>query len=214
MKERRKRILYYVLGIIFPGFVFLTSAVILFPNSLLDQQFSQQIQEHQYEWLDTLMRVISIPGTIPFSAIMILSIAGIFLIYKRKREALFIVLTGLSGFISHSLKIIIDRPRPTDSVVRIIEVAKNQSFPSGHVLFYVVFFGFLAVLMNQLASIYKPVRFTVSTVCMFFIFTIPLSRIYLGAHWFTDVLGGFMIGILALFVLSYFYLRKPNPSVL
>lgn len=214
MKERRKRILFYVLGIIFLGFLFLTSAVILFPNSLLDRQFSQEIQEHQYEWLDTLMRVISIPGTLPFSAIMILSIACIFLVYKRKRESLFIVLTGLSGFISHSLKIIIDRPRPTDSVVRIIEVAKNQSFPSGHVLFYVVFFGFLAVLMNQLASIYKPIRLTVSTICMFFIFTIPLSRIYLGAHWFTDVLGGFMLGILALFALSYFYLRKPNPSVL
>lgn len=214
MKERRKRILFYVLGSIFLGFLVLTIVVSLFPNSLLDREFSEEIQEHQYAWLDTLMKVISLPGNVPVSIVMVLGVSAIFLLFQLKRESLFIILTFLSGVISHSLKILIDRPRPTDSVVRIIEIAKHQSFPSGHVLFYVVFFGFIVVLMNHLKFISRPVRISIASVCMFLIFTIPFSRIYLGAHWFTDVLGGFMLGILTLFTLSYFYLRKSNPSEL
>ena len=212
MKERRKRILFYVLGSIFLGFLVLTLLVSLFPNSLLDRTFSEEIQEHRYAWLDTLMKAISLPGNVPVSIVMVIGVSGIFLLFKLKRESLFIILTSLSGLISQPLKIIIDRPRPTDGVVRIVEIAKHQSFPSGHVLFYVVFFGFMAVLMNHLKFISRPLRIIIASVCMFLIFIIPFSRIYLGAHWFTDVLGGFLLGILALFILSYFYLRKSNPS--
>lgn len=214
MKERRKRILYYVLGTIFLGFLVLTTLVLLFPNSWLDREFSEEVQEHQYVWLDTLMRVISMPGNLPYSIIMVLAVSAVFLRYQRKRESLFIIFTFVSGIISHVLKIIIDRPRPTDGVVRIIEIAKYQSFPSGHVLFYVVFFGFVIVLMRHLKFIRRQARITIASISLFFIFTIPFSRIYLGAHWFTDVLGGFLLGILVLSALSYFYLRKSNPSEL
>lgn len=214
MKERRKRILYYVLGTIFLGFLVLTTLVLLFPNSWLDREFSEEVQEHQYVWLDTLMRIISMPGNLPYSIIMVLAVSAVFLRYKYKRESIFIILTLVSGIISHVLKIIIDRPRPTESVVRIIEIAKHQSFPSGHVLFYVVFFGFVVVLMRHLKFIRRQARITIASISLFFIFTIPFSRIYLGAHWFTDVLGGFLLGILVLSALSYFYLRKPNPSEL
>lgn len=214
MKERRKRILYYVLGTIFLGFLVLTTLVLLFPNSWLDREFSEEVQEHQYVWLDTLMRVISMPGNLPYSIIMVLAVSAVFLRYQRKRESLFLIFTFVSGIISHVLKIIIDRPRPTDGVVRIIEIAKHQSFPSGHVLFYVVFFGFVIVLMRHLKFIRRQARITIASISMFFIFSIPFSRIYLGAHWFTDVLGGFLLGILVLSALSYLYLRKPNPSEL
>jgi membrane-associated phospholipid phosphatase len=52
------------------------------------------------------------------------------------------------------------------------------------------------------------IRLMVTGICMTLIFTIPVSRIYLGAHWFTDVLGGFMLGLICLYILSYLYLKK------
>lgn len=212
MRLERKRTLFYVLGGIFAGFLLLTLLISLFPNSLVDREFSEEIQEHQYPVLDALMKAISWPGYTPESVIMVVVTSGVFLGFKLKREALFILLTLFSGLISHSLKIIIDRPRPTDDVVRIIEIARHQSFPSGHVLFYVIFFGFIIVLMNQIKLIPRSLRITIMSICAFLIFTIPFSRIYLGAHWFTDVLGGFMLGILSLYVLSYYYLKTPSST--
>jgi len=75
-------------------------------------------------------------------------------------------------------------------------------------MFYVVFFGFLILLMVQLEHLSKALKYTVIIISLFFIFTIPFSRIYLGAHWFTDVLGGFLLGLLSLYLLSWLYLRK------
>jgi undecaprenyl-diphosphatase len=142
--------------------------------------------------------------------VMVLITAFIFLIFNYKKEALYICFTLVSGLVSATLKILVDRPRPTENVVRIIEKAKNQSFPSGHVLFYVLFFGFLAVLMYYLKSIAKPLRLVIGGFSLLMVLTVPFSRVYLGAHWFSDVLGGFLLGLLCLLILSYLYLRKPN----
>ncbi|MEJ7692500.1 phosphatase PAP2 family protein [Daejeonella sp.] len=210
MKERRKRILLYVLGGILLGFIVLTILVSFFPVSVIDREFSEEVQEHQYPFLDSLMKFVSWPGYTPQSVVIASVTAIIFFLFRRRKESLFILLTMISGVISSSLKILIDRPRPTDDLVRIIEIAKHQSFPSGHVLFYVSFFGFLIILMNHLKDINRPFRIAVIAVCAFMIFTIPVSRIYLGAHWFTDVLGSAMLGILFLFGLSYLYMKNHN----
>ncbi|WP_207532647.1 phosphatase PAP2 family protein [Desertivirga arenae] len=213
MLERRKRILLWVMSALAVGFGLFSIMVILFPDSLLDREFSKEVQEHHSVFLDALMKWISIPGYMPYSGIMIVLTAAIFLLFRYKKEALYILLTASAGIVSSAFKILINRPRPTESVVRIVEKAKHQSFPSGHVLFYVVFFGFLVLLMRHLKTLPLVLRFGVSIICLILIFTVPLSRIYLGAHWFTDVTAGFLLGLICLFFLSYFYLRKVNSKV-
>ena len=210
MFQNRKRILIYVLGSLLLGFIILTILISYTPIPLFDHEFSEEVQEHQHPFLDKLMNVVSWPGYAPQSMLLVLSVSLVFFLLKKKREAFFIALTLLSGVISRVLKILIDRPRPTDDLVRIIDVAKYQSFPSGHVLLYVIFFGFLIVLMSKMKEIHGAVRIAVIVVCAFLIFTIPFSRIYLGAHWFTDVLGSIMLGLLGLFFLSYYYLKSPK----
>lgn len=205
MMNTKKNVLFYVIGLILIGFILLTFLVSAFPASMIDRNFSEEVQENQNPALDTIMKIISWFGNMPISLIIVLLTALGFYLFKYKKEALFIVFTLTSGLVSTAIKVAVDRPRPTKDMVTIIEKAGYQSFPSGHTLFYVMFFGFLVVLMRHLKSISSVPRHMVTIFCLFLIFTIPLSRIYLGAHWFTDVLGGFMLGIVCLFVLSYFY---------
>jgi membrane-associated phospholipid phosphatase len=205
---RRRRILTYILITIVIGFILLTVVVSLFPPSVIDLEFSEEIQEHQFPLLDFVMKVVSYPGYMPYAAIMVAVTALVFYATKHKKEALFVVLTTGAVLVSTMAKALVDRPRPAKELVRIILATQQQSFPSGHVMFYVVFFGFLTLLMYMLKHISKPVRLIVSVFNMTLIFIIPISRIYLGAHWFTDVLGGFLLGILYLYGLSYFYLKQ------
>ncbi|RWY55462.1 phosphatase PAP2 family protein [Mucilaginibacter gilvus] len=209
MNKRRQRILLLVLLIISIGFVALTILVTLYPTSFIDVEFSEEVQEHQNKFLDTAMYLISVPGYMPESPIMIVFTSLVFFLFRYKKAAVFVMLTMLAGLVSTVVKALVNRPRPSDDVVRIVLKTTQQSFPSGHVLFYVVFFGFLVVLMYQLEDIPKFLRWFVMAVSLFMIFAIPFSRIYLGAHWFTDVMGGFLLGVLCLYLLSWLYLRKP-----
>jgi membrane-associated phospholipid phosphatase len=203
-----KRLIVYLLSIIAAGFFFLTLFVLLDPLSVMDREFSQEIQEHHNYVLDVAMKSISWFGYMPNAAILAIGTASLFLLFKYKREALFTIFTMASGLINSAVKFLVDRPRPLPSLVRIIVKTRQQSFPSGHVVFYIVFFGFILLLMFRLTKLPKVLRLLVSSCCLLLILTVPISRIYLGAHWFTDVLGGLLLGLLCLYILSYYYLKK------
>ncbi|TFF36864.1 phosphatase PAP2 family protein [Mucilaginibacter psychrotolerans] len=209
MNKRRQHILFLVLAIISIGFIALTILVMLHPTSFIDIEFSEEIQEHQNKFLDTAMYLISCPGFMPESPIMIVCTSLLLFIFRYKKAAVYILFTMIAGLVSTIAKVLINRPRPTDDLVRVVLKTTQQSFPSGHVLFYVVFFGFVVVLMYQLEGIAKWARVLVASISLFMIFAIPFSRIYLGAHWFTDVAGGFLLGLLCLYLLSWLYLRTP-----
>lgn len=206
--SNRKRVLICLLLILCSGFIFLTFIAALFPPSAIDLEISKAVQSTQSPGLDSVMKFISWFGAFPVPMFIGLLVAMIFYLSKLRREAIFVVLTFSSGAISTIIKIIVNRPRPTVNLVRIVEVARQQSFPSGHTLFYTIFFGFLLVLMWNLKQVSNRMRITVAFVSAFLILTIPFSRIYLGAHWFTDVLGGFILGLICLYIISIFYLKK------
>jgi membrane-associated phospholipid phosphatase len=208
LNERRRKILLYTVLSITAGFILLSVFIYLVPSNVLDVKFTKEVQEHQNPLLDTVMEAISWPGYVPVSPIMVIAVAGLFFAFKYRKEALFVLLTMLSGLISTVFKFLVNRPRPTEDLVRVVMKNAQQSFPSGHVLFYVIFFGFLVLLMFRLKSLNNTIRVGVSIICLFLIFTIPFSRIYLGAHWFTDVLGGFLLGIVCLYIIGYVYLQQ------
>jgi membrane-associated phospholipid phosphatase len=208
LTPRRKKVLTYVLALITIGFLLLTAFISYFPESVIDREFSEEVQEYQQPLFDGLMKLVSYPGYMPYAPIMVIFSAIIFYYRKFKRESLFILLTMLSGLVSTIVKYLVDRPRPGSDIVKIALQTHQQSFPSGHVMFYVIFFGFLSLLMYALKSINIKIRIIIGALSMALVFAIPVSRIYLGAHWFTDVLGGFLLGILCLYMLGYFYLKS------
>lgn len=122
-----------------------------------------------------------------------------FFIFKNKKTSIFVWINLISiTILNQVLKFILHRPRPTD--FRIIEES-GYSFPSGHSMASMAFYGFLIYL------IYKKINNKYSKwglICFLFILIlfIGISRIYLGVHYTSDVLAGFLISIayLILFV--------------
>lgn len=194
------------------AFVALSIFVVQHPILPFDIQVSLWVQKYQSEWLDKIMLGISLFGELPWSLLSVVVVAAIFYWQKFKREGYFIASILISGLIILGIKNIINRPRPTAFYVRLVEVNRFQSYPSGHVLSYVLFFGFLIILMNRLTQIPKITRNMISYVAAFLLIAITPSRIYLGAHWFTDTVGGFLLGLICLFPLCHFYFKNETKT--
>ena len=93
------------------------------------------------------------------------------------------------------VKDLIQRPRPTAAVVHVLDTINSYSFPSGHVMFYLGFFGFIWFLAF---SLLKP-SLKRGLLLVFFsslVVLIGISRIYVGEHWASDVLGSYLLGTL------------------
>lgn len=149
---------------------------------------------------------VSIFGRVLIAAIMVFMTAIVFAVLKYYREAIFTLLTPIAAGINFIVKIIVDRNRPTDDLVQVLDKALDPSFPSGHVVFYVVFFGYLIATMFFVKKIPKIVRAIIMFIAAGLIVAISFSRVYLGTHWTTDVIAGYMLGLILLSVLLYFYL--------
>jgi undecaprenyl-diphosphatase len=208
MQNKRQRLINTLMAIIVIAFIIITIGVIIDPLSKIDTEFSAEVQEHANPALDHVMHDLSWAGYMPNSAYVVAGVALIFLLLRYKREALFTVLSALSGLVSTLVKFVVNRPRPGAPFVHVLEKTAQKSFPSGHVIFYTAFFGFIILVMYNRQTIPKWVRFSVSGLCLLLILLIPLSRIYLGAHWFSDVTGGTLLGLICLYALGYFYLRS------
>jgi undecaprenyl-diphosphatase len=102
------------------------------------------------------------------------------------------------------IKEYIRRPRPTIDLVDVFNILDSYSFPSGHVMFYVGFYGFLWFLAYTLLK--RSWRRTVILWFLgIFIALVGMSRTYLGQHWASDVLGAYLLGSLTLLGILWFY---------
>ena len=122
---------------------------------------------------------------------------------------------GLHGFgiviISAGLVELMKRiyffPRPSG----LLNQALSSSFPSGHVVLALSVYGFLAMLLAQNLSHSKRKIIYVITTAL--ILAVAISRLYLDAHWFTDVLGGVFLGLTCILLVTLSYRRIPHLPV-
>ncbi len=154
-----------------------------------------------------IMATVSFLGDGWMPVVLVLSAASICVIRKNWLEAVFVIATLSSGVLAGVLKALVGRPRPPGfslAPTNIFQSFNQYAYPSGHVLFFVVFFGFLAFLAwMHLAG---RMRWIAISVCAGLIVLIGPSRIYLGEHWASDIIGSYLIGTFWLIILILLYL--------
>ncbi len=138
----------------------------------------------------------------------------IYLIFNKRKEYIYPFLVTLLGtsLVTHMVKIFIHRERPSGLIPLVSET--SFAFPSGHAAIIVAFAGFVAyVFMRRRIHVVKNIKITFAAV--FVIFLVGVSRVYLGAHFLSDVLAGYLMGFLWLIIgiiLSEIYLHKNRVS--
>jgi len=160
----------------------------------------------------SVMEFISIFGNSVVVFLSVIFASLFFFVTHNRREIYFIFSTLIPDLLTILIKIMVGRARPTWENAKLFLNFNQSSFPSGHVVHYVVFFGFLLAVMFVNKKIPSFWRISIGIFSAFLISTISISRIYLGAHWATDVIGGYLFGFAYLGIILKFYLKLTFPK--
>jgi membrane-associated phospholipid phosphatase len=156
--------------------------------------------------LDAVMNGITTLGSIPFVTILFIVALVVLLATGRRTDALFLVVAiGGSVAINSILKVFIQRPRP---VLPWAHVLPDYSFPSGHSMNSLVFYVAIAMLIWAHAGQRAGTIAVIGALAI--AIAIGFSRIYLGYHYLTDVVGGFAAGLGWLFAVSVAFQTIPT----
>ena len=190
----RTKLIFGVLTALFLLLSLLAHLALRFPGDLQATLLFQSI--HSTSLLAVMEGVSYITGE--WRAALIVITGGIVVWLRVGRlEASLVVLSGLITIVNEALKIAVNRPRPSADLVSIFVNETGGSFPSGHAFFAVLVLGMLTYLAVTHQTRPGLKAFTIS-VCLILIPWIGISRIYLGVHWVSDVIGGYVIGMLFL----------------
>jgi len=161
------------------------------------------------------MLVISYPGSSLLLPVLVLLTAVFFWAVGARLEAVFVGgLSTASLLLNLLLKVQVSRPRPTANLVHIIQAAMGYSFPSGHVMAYIAYWGLLFAFGVILFKGWHWWRTALLSTSAVFVTLIGPSRVYLGDHWASDVLGAYLIGEVLLGLAVGFYLSLKEHGVL
>lgn len=179
-----------------------------------DLRVARALQNLPVPGLLEFMRAVSVFGNTwkPFAITTVTTL--VFLAFSRRSEAAGLVLSaGGSALLNTLIKNLIARPRPTSELVTIYRELHTQSFPSGHVTFYVCFFGFLFFVAYALLPLRSFARRAALTLILLPIVLVGFSRVYLGAHWPSDTLGAYLMsGLWLAFSLHLYRIWKERAT--
>jgi len=204
-REYRTYLFYVGLFAVIGAFTTLTILVKITPSFPIDLQITRALQSINSPIFAAFMSLISWPGFSPQSFIIPLLVAADYYLFGFHWEAIAVIVASLfPPVVNVIVKDYVRRPRPTIDLVHVLGALNSYSFPSGHVMFYVGFFGFIWFLVYTLLK-----RSWKRTALLWFlgglIALVGASRIYLGQHWASDVLGAYLLGTLTLLLNVWFY---------
>jgi undecaprenyl-diphosphatase len=174
----------------------ITALGIVFNWSMIfDLGLSRAIYSLRTPFLTQIMLGATFLGSTPFISTLAIIVFLIFWLKNRKRSAAILVLTLLASVaLNNLLKYSIHRLRP-DIAPLISE--SSSSFPSGHAMNSLVFYGLLAYFARRTVK-NRWWRIIIDVSALIVVTLIGVSRVYLGAHYPTDVIAGFVAGIFVL----------------
>ena len=203
--KSRVTVLQGCLGLVLVMFIALAALASTHARFALDLDITLAVQTIRAPWFDLLMRIVSWPGYLPQAPVITIVLVLIVWWLGTEKAAFMTILTAIGvQLLNWLIKILIQRPRPGEDLVEVYRELSTFSFPSGHVMFYTAFYGFLLYLSYRLLKNYW-LRLILGLVFGGLILLVGVSRIYLGVHWPSDVLGAYIIGALSLLAAIQFY---------
>jgi undecaprenyl-diphosphatase len=145
-------------------------------------------------WIQGVLLDITALGSPFVLGLVVLTIAGYLLLEGRKMTALIVLGTSISGeIINEALKQLFERQRP--DIVPHLQSVVTASFPSGHAMQSAVIYLTLGALLTRVVE-GRRTKIYCMAMAMFLTFIVGVSRVFLGVHYPTDVLGGWMLGFM------------------
>jgi len=167
--------------------------------------FAQSLRTNTLNNFFILVTFLAQPKIIFISTILIA--AGL---YWRKQERAcmhILALLAATGITAGAFKLLFRSARPTG----LFYISHSSSFPSGHTILAFVIYGFTGYLTARLVK--ENLRWIPYTISILIILLVGLSRLYLGVHWFWDVIGSFMLGLTLLLSTIVSYRRYPPKKI-
>ncbi|SNS41403.1 phosphatase PAP2 family protein [Rhodococcoides kyotonense] len=160
----------------------------------MDSEVLRWMVEHRVPWLTDVFWVITTIGN-TFAMSVLATITTVALALKgRRTDAVMVAVSMLTGYaLMNLLKLYFSRDRPLIPD-RLVEIT-SHSFPSGHAMMSAILATTVTALMwrSTVSWLRNPVVLALPAVASLLI---GFSRIYLGAHWTTDVLAGWLFGVI------------------
>ncbi len=189
-----------VLFLVMAGFA---AAFDRFPG---DEAVADGLQDIDIPVLGGYVEFVNLLGSawvyIPLTIILALALG----VVRAGWESLLVLFTAGARASNSVLKEFVERPRPSEELVEVSETAHNFSFPSGHTvgtaaLFAVLFFVLPAVVH------WRPLRWLLQAACLAAIISAGPARVYVGVHWPSDVIAGYVLALLVVGPPLIAYLR-------
>jgi undecaprenyl-diphosphatase len=143
-------------------------------------------------WMENVLQDLTALGGSTVLVLVVLAVVGFLVLQGRYRTALFVAASAASGeLLNAAMKYAFNRPRP--SIVPHLRAVFSTSFPSGHAMESAIVYLTLGAIIMRLAD-RRLTKLYVLGMAMLLTFLVGVSRVYLGVHYPTDVIGGWIIG--------------------
>jgi len=215
MRQRHRRLLWRAVVFALPIALILAVLAAYVSYFSLDLSITRELQEMSNPIFRGFMIGVSWFGNNRHGVVITVLVTVALLLMRLKIEARMLLISSAVGeVVDFLIKTIVGRPRPTVDLVSVYTNLNSKSFPSGHVFHYVALYGFLF----YLAYVLMPksiLRTILLIVCASLVSLVGISRMYLGEHWASDVVGAYLFGTVWLLVVIDFYwkmkIRQPRP---
>ena len=193
---KRQRVLFVSSIIQFGLFALLAWWVSKHPYSLKEIIITRFTQRKQTTSKRRFMQVFSTAtGSAAILNILVVPVGAFLWWMKFRLEAIMVpAVLWISSLSRTGIKRLINRPRPKPLLVRVKRQSRGKSFPSGHVASSINFWGWLFTTALVRKEMNRGIRKALLSFSLPIIALIGPSRVYLGDHWATDVLGGYLFG--------------------
>lgn len=178
--------------------------------SAADPPVLRWMVEHRSPAATALFQTVAAAGGTLGMTVLATITAVVLLVRRRVRDAAVVAVAAIvSGLLVNALKNFYARPRPPE--LTRLGPETNYSLPSGHALGSIVVLGIISAVLVLLAQS-RAVRAAVVSTAAVAVVAIGLSRLYLGVHWLTDVLDGWLVGGTWLALCVTFLVRGHPPA--